>query len=425
MNLNEQRLDYAWKWFSFHADQRTKMFNFMLVGLGLFAGALVTALDKQLYPLAALMGVAGFALAVGFYFIDRRNKQLYEAALDVLFDLEQFHLFSKDGTFTPRHDGQQVPFAIGWRVHQDDRINEGEPSLRLKLAQGRHRLWMPLMILGLGLVFLIVGAGAGVLWMQAPGRPAIAAPAPASPGSAATGVATPASGAALPVVVTPTHTGWSPVLLAAGLALALVGAAAWLAGRRVTAATSVAAGVLMAAASSLGLSFTGEVKVSPEFKFDLLKDLKAELNLQWGSGATPKLLGSHRFEGFASGASTLACPPGEALADLRGKVQTLPKGEDVVVLAVGGTDREPLGPPLRRQLESNAGLARARVDTALGCLALKLPEGASLRVLPLVTGPAYTPQRDASPAAAAQAMQADRAVDLHVLAVPRGVSPTR
>jgi hypothetical protein len=34
-DLVKLQFDYAWKWFSFHADQRVKMFNFMLVVFGI------------------------------------------------------------------------------------------------------------------------------------------------------------------------------------------------------------------------------------------------------------------------------------------------------------------------------------------------------------------------------------------------------
>ena len=44
----DPRLDYAWKWFNFHAEQRTKMFNYMLVGLGILATAIATMVQKGL-----------------------------------------------------------------------------------------------------------------------------------------------------------------------------------------------------------------------------------------------------------------------------------------------------------------------------------------------------------------------------------------
>ncbi len=39
LELDKLRLDYAWKWFAFHADQRTKMFNYFILAIGIVATA--------------------------------------------------------------------------------------------------------------------------------------------------------------------------------------------------------------------------------------------------------------------------------------------------------------------------------------------------------------------------------------------------
>ena len=64
--LQKLRFDYAWKWFNFHAEQRTKMFNFMLVGLGILATALVGAIEKKLLLEAAVVGTAATMVALVF-----------------------------------------------------------------------------------------------------------------------------------------------------------------------------------------------------------------------------------------------------------------------------------------------------------------------------------------------------------------------
>src|SRR5580704_15273762 len=84
--VQQLRLDYAWKWFDFHAEQRTKMFNYMLLGLGIFATALVTAIEKRLLPEALALSVAAVAITSAFLLIDRRNRALYLLAQDVLAD---------------------------------------------------------------------------------------------------------------------------------------------------------------------------------------------------------------------------------------------------------------------------------------------------------------------------------------------------
>jgi ABC-type uncharacterized transport system permease subunit len=62
-DLHKMPFDYAWKWFAFHAEQRTKMFNFMLIVLGIFATAIAGTLDKQLPS-----SVRGHSLCPGWPF---------------------------------------------------------------------------------------------------------------------------------------------------------------------------------------------------------------------------------------------------------------------------------------------------------------------------------------------------------------------
>ena len=75
--LQKLQFDFAWKWFAYHADQRVKMFNFMLIVFGIFAAGLVNALDKHV-PKPAVVLFAFFAgiLALVFSLLDRRNRDL-------------------------------------------------------------------------------------------------------------------------------------------------------------------------------------------------------------------------------------------------------------------------------------------------------------------------------------------------------------
>ena len=112
--LELMRFDYAWKWFDFHAEQRTKMFNYMLIGMGIFATALVTAIDKRLLLEAAVLSTAAAVVALVFCLIDRRNRELYIAAMDVLIDAEKTVVFGET-TFKDRH-GQEQAFGISRHV---------------------------------------------------------------------------------------------------------------------------------------------------------------------------------------------------------------------------------------------------------------------------------------------------------------------
>ena len=92
--LHKLQFDYAWKWFCFHADQRVKMFNFMLIVFGIFAAGVVNALDKNL-PTIVMAGLCIFAIVLALIFIllDRRNRDLVWLGEDVLMDLERKAIF--------------------------------------------------------------------------------------------------------------------------------------------------------------------------------------------------------------------------------------------------------------------------------------------------------------------------------------------
>jgi Flp pilus assembly protein TadB len=97
LELRKLQFDYAWKWFSYHADQRVKMFNFMLVALGIFAAAIVSAITYHMAhrATAILCFVAGI-LALVFGFLDMRNRNLVLLGEEVLMALErESHLWQR------------------------------------------------------------------------------------------------------------------------------------------------------------------------------------------------------------------------------------------------------------------------------------------------------------------------------------------
>jgi len=137
---DDPRLDYAWKWFNFHAEQRTKMFNYMLVGLGILATAIATMIQKGLAPGAMVLSGAGVALCIAFLFMDLRNRNLYNLAQQVLLELETTQLFPGDG--------------------QSGIVKELERRRLLPRAKvagflgGQHRYWMPIVTV----IFIILFA---------------------------------------------------------------------------------------------------------------------------------------------------------------------------------------------------------------------------------------------------------------------------
>lgn len=84
--------DYAWKYFSLHADQRIKTFNFYILLCGLGATVITTTVKDIGNQFAASVMSFGLALiSLVFWKLDVRNKELIktsEAALKYLEELD-------------------------------------------------------------------------------------------------------------------------------------------------------------------------------------------------------------------------------------------------------------------------------------------------------------------------------------------------
>ncbi len=383
--LESMRFDYAWKWFNFHAEQRTRMFNYMLIGMGIFATALVTALDKKLVLEAAVLSSAAAAVALVFCLIDRRNRELYIAAMDVLIDAEKTLVFG-DLKFTNPH-GDEKTFGISRRIAVDD----GERATTLRghlpgMAKGQHRYWMPFIALGFMTLFSMAALRAWLLYFEAVPR-------------------------------------W-PVTLVGALVVA-VGVAAWRRGKRspwVCAYTVIGLAAMIAAQGmpslSLPVKAAGDMEITVGADLNALLDMRLKQPLGGGGRAELGVLATARIGPFASGEDALDCADpaqAQALADLRAALADAQQRQQrVLLLLVGTTDRAPLLPTLRQRFGSDAGLARARVSAVERCL--RLPPALSAKAPPLtdvlrvISGPAYTPASAAASAAAQQGMAEDRVV---------------
>ncbi len=149
--LQKLQLDYAWNWFSFHADQRIKVYNFMLAALAFLVAAIVTAIDKGRTGIAVVLCIFSALLALVFVLLDRRNRDLERLGEEVLKDLEGKVLFTQtSGVVTgillsPKHESG-YPESL--------RSIATTRNLRL----GKHRLLLP----GTALLFaaLFVGGAA-------------------------------------------------------------------------------------------------------------------------------------------------------------------------------------------------------------------------------------------------------------------------
>lgn len=153
--LVKLQFDYAWKWFNYHADQRVKMFNFMLIALGIFASAIVSAMDKGLSDAAiSLLCFLSALLALFFLFLDSRNKYLLRLAEEVLTQLEKSAIFGNGVTIIDR-GGKTIDFGILWRQELEDR-KKGKGIL-LDAWKGKHRFWLPATICVIFIFFVVAG----------------------------------------------------------------------------------------------------------------------------------------------------------------------------------------------------------------------------------------------------------------------------
>lgn len=82
-------LTYAWNWFSYHANQRLMAFHYFLIIVGILATGYVTCLDKRLYLMQVVIGLAGVLVSIAFLALDIRNTVLVDDGRDALRKLER------------------------------------------------------------------------------------------------------------------------------------------------------------------------------------------------------------------------------------------------------------------------------------------------------------------------------------------------
>ena len=120
-DLTKMQFDYAWKSFDFHAKQRTTIFNYFMVIVGILANALVTAYKEGYQALVYPIALLGAATSVAFIVFDIRNRQLVRQAEDVLEKLE---------------DSQIYPEAF-FRTIQDNGSGSWSPSGSRRCARAK------------------------------------------------------------------------------------------------------------------------------------------------------------------------------------------------------------------------------------------------------------------------------------------------
>ena len=152
LRIDELRFSYAWNYFSFHARQRTTMFNFFLIAVGIIANAVILALRDYL-PLAVPMSllVVGAVFCFAFFCLDKRNVQLLDMGENILAKLEEDTVFKGLGSVEGL---EEIPLGFLHREAVEEKrrkeVGVENPERRyLRWRTGltgrlfRHGTWIP------------------------------------------------------------------------------------------------------------------------------------------------------------------------------------------------------------------------------------------------------------------------------------------
>jgi hypothetical protein len=161
-------LDYSWKWFSYHADQRLKAFNYYLVIVGVLVVGYLKCLELGLRWPAAVIAGFGAIVSLAFWILDIRNTELVNYGRAALEELEpKFNVAirteDKNRTMLRASMGRVPRFFFCLLQKRDVR----EESLTDTLT--KHQTWLrAILVIGLvafviALVMTLAGIGIGTV----------------------------------------------------------------------------------------------------------------------------------------------------------------------------------------------------------------------------------------------------------------------
>jgi hypothetical protein len=161
-SINENRLFYAWNWFSFHAGQRTTVFNFFLVAVGLILTAFAKFVEVKCLLLADATAILGFAISIIFLGLDFRNRTLTNMGEDVLRRLEAEFLFEGQ-SLKKDYSGESNDDAKAGFLNREGRDKENFCDIFKRLKHpidnlssiSKHRFLIPLTHSLFAFVFIV------------------------------------------------------------------------------------------------------------------------------------------------------------------------------------------------------------------------------------------------------------------------------
>jgi hypothetical protein len=81
-------IDYAWKWFAYHAAQRMQTFNFFLILMGALSVGYYQAYQSKSDVYAAIVASFGAVVAFAFVVLEVRNEELVNVGRNALQSIE-------------------------------------------------------------------------------------------------------------------------------------------------------------------------------------------------------------------------------------------------------------------------------------------------------------------------------------------------
>lgn len=87
MNTKDM-LDYAWRWFEYHAGQRMVAFRFFLILLAALVLGVTTAFKDREFFLVSMLAAFGALVSFAFLMLEIRNEELVNVGRNALIHVE-------------------------------------------------------------------------------------------------------------------------------------------------------------------------------------------------------------------------------------------------------------------------------------------------------------------------------------------------
>jgi hypothetical protein len=165
------RFEYAWRYFDFHAKQRTTMFNFFLLFSGLMLNGCFLLFQQRHSVLLFFASILGIAITFMFLFLERRNEELVHVAEDILRAVERDVLFLG---FSRQVKWPKQRKWFGRMIEQDTTIDlgiftrEDKYEAQHLVSRYRHGVWLPRVQMAIAALYFLFALASIYLFLRPP-----------------------------------------------------------------------------------------------------------------------------------------------------------------------------------------------------------------------------------------------------------------